>query len=168
MIKQGTQITSISNEAKALEAFLRPYFESGNTDVIITYEQLSDKLGKDVRENRTPLNTARRRLQKEFNRTLKTEPGIGVKLCDSDDQYRRCESQMRHIGRTARRARIESQRVIIEKLDSRKRDRHMSLQAFFGVVDAASSSESMKVIENKVKIHQQVLPPAVYMRGLLE
>ncbi len=158
----------LGNEAKAIEAFLRPFFDAKDTTTIITYEMISSRLGRDVRENRNALTTARRRLEKLFDRSTVTVNGIGIRLGDSLDHVLKGEQKAKSMARQARRALQESRRVVLEDLDEVNRHRAITNQTLFGTLVCVSSAEGLKKIEAATKVNNSELPPMKMLRAFNE
>lgn len=149
-------------EKRVLVAFLRPYFEAKDTDTIITYEMISEKLGRDITDtNRSPLNAAERQLEREYDLNMITVRTVGVKIATPDealqDADRRNDRVRRQVGRNYKRAlRIDPK--TLEHDDDRKK--LATIQTVAGVLRAASSSSSRKKIEAVIQPSKEVIPPA--------
>jgi len=155
-------------EAKVIEAFLRPFFEKSDTQTLISYDEISKHLGRDIRRNRQPLYRVMKRLGKEFRRSMTTVIGEGIRVSDSVDQVFKSERDVKIIGRKTRNAHLQSQWVNLEELDEHKKRQIISLQTQFGTIAAVASASATKKIEAAVKTNNSELPPMKMLKAFVE
>lgn len=167
-MKKSPIPSEISTEVKAIEAFLRRFFEENDTATIITYEDISSRLGRDVRERRWALSTARKRLEKMFNRSTLTVNGVGIRLCDSLDHVVKGEKKAKSIARQSRSALHESRRVVLEDLDEANRHRAITNQTLFGTLACVASADGVKRIESATKVNNSEIPPLKILKAFIE
>lgn len=60
---------------------------------IITYQQLTDALGRDFFENRGPLYRARTEMVEARSRWIELEPGIGYRVIEANEHVRAAEAK---------------------------------------------------------------------------
>ena len=101
-------------------------------DQVITYDQLSEALGRDFFDNRSPFYAARERVQREKKTTFVVETGVGYRRVAPNEHYSVGRGFAAKAGRAGRRGRrvvvntdynglTEIERKSLEGLDERLR-----------------------------------------------
>jgi len=95
----------ISIEAKLLFAYLVGVLDSADPNRLVTYEELGMEVGMaDVREDRGPLYTARRSMERERHVFFRTVHGKGLRRARKADFTATMIEQVEHGRRGDRRA----------------------------------------------------------------
>jgi hypothetical protein len=135
-----------SNDTLILESRLR---ETSPGDVV-TYDELSTLLGRDVREFcRGCLDTARNTLQAE-SIFFDTIPNEGFKRLDHDEACQAAKDYTTRILRTSRRGLRHLSNVPYDKLQPETQREHLVLATQLGAVNLFASGKSAKKIEGAV------------------
>lgn len=64
------------------------FLADASIDDVITYADLDELLGRDIRKNRTPLYRARQEMGEQHKRWLESVPNIGYRVLDPQDHVR--------------------------------------------------------------------------------
>jgi hypothetical protein len=144
-----------SSDAKILESVL------GEAVVgkLISYEELSKAIGRDVRKHAmSALGTARRGVFKEKRILFGVQRGIGLVRIDDAGIVKSIEKDRIHLHRTARKSLKKLAAVEFSNLDeSGKRD-HVVASAQMGAVAMFANKNSGKKIESKIAAKAEALP----------
>lgn len=62
---------------------------------VISYQQLSDVLGRDFLENRTPIYRARNELCEARKRWIEADPGVGYRVIEANEHIMAAEARKR-------------------------------------------------------------------------
>jgi len=124
----------------------------------IMYEELSEAIGSDVRKRRGALTSARRYLMREDRIHFVTIRSVGLRRANSAETVESLQSDVKHIGRTARRGLRKSTCVDDEELTEAQRIKWLGTQSLLMVQEAMARPKALKQIEGRVVQAQKVLP----------
>lgn len=117
---------------------------------VVTYEQLSTVLGRDIRVHcRGNLRTARKTLVGEgvfFDVVV----GIGLKRLDMEEACVASESYVRRARSAATRGMRHLQNVEFDKLSEAGKQKHLTASAQLGAIHLFGSSKAAKRIAGKI------------------
>lgn len=112
----------------------------------VTYDDLSSIIGRDIRENRGLLETARNALSEDRFFFL-TERGEGVYRGTDKEWFEEIDSKTRrHVKRTARKANKRLGYVVSEELAPEDRTRLAMAQTILGMHEALERPKAQKAI----------------------
>lgn len=126
----------------------------------ITYDTLSDVIGRDITKERGALETARRNLQKELRYVFGTIRGIGIKRLEDSEIVDIGDKTQASIRRASRRTIKKLVCVDYDALPKEKQTKHNTSISMLGVVAELSSQSSIQKLENKIKKTGESLPAA--------
>lgn len=159
-------IPSISVEAQTLlKRLLRAAIGE-----IVTYDELSQLIGRDVRPSAhrayVMLVTAKKKALAEQNYHFEAVRGVGLKRCSDAEKV---DGAQAYLGR-ARTAATKAARVAtsvddFEGLSSEMQIKHNMLLSQAGLIRQATDARTAKKIANVVKTQQSVLPPALMLQA---
>jgi hypothetical protein len=143
-----------SSDAKILETVL----SECAVGQMITYEELSKAIGRDVRVHAAgALATARKTMLKEKNMVFATERSVGIKRLDDSDIIDSTADKNKRIARISKRGLQELSVVKFEQLDEQKKKEHIAASAQLGVIAMFSKTTSGNKILSNVKNDTKVL-----------
>lgn len=140
----------------------RHLVEHEATEVPITYEELSELIGRDVqREARHLLQSARRRALKRDRIVFGTVTGVGLRRLSDEEVAATGESFLKRIRRTARRA-SETVTCVqdFEKLPADAKAKHNATLSLAGVLRHFTQPRRVLQLEEKVLDSSHALPTA--------
>ena len=138
-------------EASVDAKLIRSVLAESKVGDVVTYEQLSKAIGRDVREHaRSALGTARRGLLRDERIVFGVEQNVGLVRLNDEEIVSSAESDRRRIQRTAKRSLQRLSVVDFDKLSEEKKRAHIVASAQIGVVAMFAKSSSSKRIESKV------------------
>lgn len=73
--------------------------EAADFGDVITYDELTEVLGRDFLENRSPIYRARTHLGEMRKRWIESEPGVGYRVIDANEHVRAAEDRKRRAKR---------------------------------------------------------------------
>jgi len=119
---------------------------------LVTYEKLSEAIGRDVREYaRGSLQTARSTLLKDNQIVFAVENKVGLKRLDDSQIIASTESDRLHIQRTGKKVLNKLSTVKFEGLTESEKKQHIVASAQVGAIVMFSQKSSQKKIESKVQ-----------------
>ena len=119
------------------------YLGGLNVDDVITYEQLEERLGYDVRERGYPVRKAIRRLWNDDVKFIINVRGVGYRRVTHEDAAQTLQSAPRRIRKIARTMGRKAEAIDPEQTEPETFQRTVSTAA------------SMSVISHLTKEHQQ-------------
>jgi len=136
-----------SNDTKILESVL----EGASVGDLVTYEELSKAIGRDVRKFAQPsLCSARRGLLNAKRIVFGCETGVGLKRLNDEEIVHSSESDRRRMKRAATRAIKKLAVVNFEGLSEELKRQHVVASAQLGAIEMFSGKNATKKIESKV------------------
>ena len=136
-----------ANDTKILESVL------GEAKVgdLITYDELSKAIGRDVRKFAQPsLSSARRGLLRDKHFVFACETGVGLKRLNDEEIVLSSESDRRRMKRAATRAIKKLTVVKFEGLSEELKRQHVVASAQLGAIEMFSGKNATKKIESQV------------------
>ena len=126
---------------------------------LVTYEELSSAIGRDVRKHaRSSLGTARRGLLSQKGFVFGVELNVGlIRLCDSDI-IKSTERDRVHLQRTAKRSLKKLTVVKFDGLSADEKRAHIVASAQIGTIAMFAAKTSAKKIESRVTTDSKALP----------
>lgn len=144
-----------SVDTKVIEALLA----EAVVGQVITYEEMSKAIGRDVRQHAlSSLVTARRSLEKDKRIVFGVERNVGLKRLNDVEIVSTAESSRRHMQRTAKRSLTKLATVNFENLDADAKRQHVTYSAQLGALAMFAAKASTKKIEGKVNGSSRDLP----------
>lgn len=144
-----------SADAKVLENVL----SEAEVGQVITYEQMSAAIGRDVRKYAiSALGTARRGLFKEKQFVFAVERGKGLVRIGDAAIVKTIEKDRLHLHRTASKSLKKLSVVKFDNLDANEKKEHTVASAQMGAIAMFSHKNSSKKIESKVNGSSKDLP----------
>ena len=126
---------------------------------MITYEQLSKAIGRDVRQfAKSSLDSARRSLLNAKNYVFSVEKGVGLKRLNDNEIVDASEDDRKKLRRAARRSLKKLSVVDFDNLTPDKKKQHIVASAQMGAVEMFANKNATKKIEAKVNETSKVLP----------
>jgi hypothetical protein len=139
-------IQTKSADTLILEARLR----DTSPDDVVTYEEMSVILGRDVREYcKSSLITARKTMQSE-SIFFDVERGVGIVRLSSDGATKASTSYVRRAKSATRKGLKHLRHVPFAELSEEGKRMHMTTSTQLGLMDLFGSSKSAKKIETTV------------------
>lgn len=127
---------------------------------VVTYDQLSEKLGRDVRQHCTGnLQTARRTVLKEDKIITEVVRGEGIKRIDDATCVSTAPTVFKRMRGLANRQSDRLKAVEFNALDEESKRKHLVVSAQLGAIHLMSTSNSTKKIEAKVEGNSQATIP---------
>lgn len=118
---------------------------------MITYEELSKAIGRDVREHSlSSLVSARRGLMKEKRYVFGVERNVGLRRLADEQIVDSTEADRRKVQRAARRSIQKLSVVDFDQLPEEKKRDHLTYSTTMGVVAMFSNKASHRRIEKTV------------------
>jgi len=114
---------------------------------VITYEEMTILIGKDVRLVRHTIATARRRLMREKGMVFASVVGVGVKRLSPDDTVGEAESITKRSRNANRKAMQTLDTVEYADLTGDKRNEYTALQAQARIVALTLKTQNKRKLE---------------------
>jgi hypothetical protein len=125
---------------------------------LITYDQMSSAIGRDVREHALPsLRSARRALIKSKGVVFGVEHGVGYRRLNDVEIVESSVSDRNRIRRAANRSLNKLKVVKFDGLDETGKRNHIAASAQLGAVAMFASNAACKKIESKVETSKSVI-----------
>lgn len=126
---------------------------------VITYEQLSRAIKRDVREFAlSSLRSARRILENTKGIVFGVETNVGLKRLSDDEIVDSSEHDRKKLRRAAKRTLNKLAVVDFDSLTPEKKRKHVVASAQMGAVEMFAGKNATKKIEAKVNETSRVLP----------
>ncbi len=122
-------------------------FAETEVDEVLTYEEMSTLIGRDVREIRHVIETARRRLLRENGAVFASVRNVGVKRLSPDETVDESESVAKRSRNANRKALRLLGTIEYEKLTGDKRNEYTALQAQARIVDLTLRARNKRKLE---------------------
>ena len=136
-----------SNDTKILESLL----SEASVGDLVTYEQLSAAIGRDVRVfARGALRSARDILLRSKRMVFGVEINEGLRRLNDEQVVDSTERDRRHMKRTATRVIRKLSTVEFDKLSDIRKRQHVVASAQFGAIEMFATANARKKIESKV------------------
>lgn len=146
-----------SYDTSLLVLFLEEY--QGRNGSVITYDEMSAKLGRNVRtEARTVLGSAMRILLSEKNMVFDTVLGVGIKLLDDGGIVAKGTTYQAKARRVAQRGAKVLSAVDFNSLSPDQKRQHNASAGILAVIDLFTSTAAVKKISEAVGKAQAALP----------
>lgn len=129
---------------------------------VLTYEAITDLLGRDVRTTsacRSALHSALNHLRRHRSAIYAAVPKVGYKRLDDCGKVTAAESTMRRAHRAAHRS--AAILAAVEKFDAMPEDsrtRHNALMSIAGAIALGTSKKSLDKVQERVREVGRVLP----------
>lgn len=125
---------------------------------IVTYDDLSTKLGRDVREFcYSNLSSARRSLV-EDSIFFDVVDGVGLKRLNNEESLSSPQSYIKRATNAARRAVKNLSRIKFDELSDDGKKKHLVTSAVAGAMSMFGSSKAGKKLEQKISSDPKQLP----------
>jgi hypothetical protein len=125
---------------------------------VLTYEELSRSIGRDVRQFALgALTTARQSLMKEKRMVFDIERNVGIKRLDDNQIIDSTESDRLKMQRTGKKALTKLASVEFSNLTPDKKKQHVVASAQIGAIVMFSKKSSQSKIESHVKSDSSTL-----------
>ena len=136
-----------SADTKILESVL----SEAKVGDMVTYEDLSRSIGRDVREFALPsLRSARHGLLKSAGMVFGVETNVGYKRLDDSEIVDSTESDRRRMKRAANRSIAKLSVVAFDRLTPEQKKKHTVSSAQMGAIAMFSGKNATKKIAEKV------------------
>lgn len=144
-----------SADTKILETVLA----EANVGDLITYEQLSKAIGRDVRKFAlSSLSSARRGIFNAKRYVFGTEKNVGLRRLNDNEIVDSTEHDRKKLRRAAKRTINKLGVVDFDNLTPEKKRQHIVASAQMGAVEMFAGKNATKKIEAKVNDSSKVLP----------
>lgn len=144
-----------SNDTKVLENVLKEVAVGS----VVTYEDLSRAIGRDVREFAyQALQSARRALVRESRIVFGVETSIGLVRLNDSGIVKCTEQDRKLIQRRANRTIEKLHCAEFEKLTNEEKRQHVTASAQMGAISMFASKAASKKIASSVKDQSSVIP----------
>lgn len=138
------------HEKSADTSILESVLREAEVGQMVTYDQMSKAIGRDVREHaRSALATARKTLLKE-GLVFGVEAKTGLIRLNDAGILQSTESDRRRVMRATKRSLHKLALVDFEKLDAEDKKKHITMSAQMGTLGMFASSSAQKKIASKV------------------
>lgn len=107
-------------------------FKAAKVDTVFTYDELTAIGGFDVVDDRSPIYQAMKNLERNDQRTIKNERGVGYRVARADEHYDEAIKHRRKGKRQLTRAERKAASADRSKLSSAASQRLDALQAQLG------------------------------------
>ena len=144
-----------SADTKIIESVLA----EANVGDLITYEQLSKAIGRDVRVHAlASLSSARRSLLASNKYVFGVERGVGLRRLDDTQIVDASEYDRKKMKRQANRSLRKLSVVDFDNLPEQKKRQHIVASAQFGAIEMFATKNATKKIESKIDDSKKALP----------
>ena len=140
-------IPALSIETGAIIARLR---ECKPGDVV-TYDELSKILGKNVRIHRTALSTARKRVEVDDRLIFETVARVGVKCLTVPEAALTMATHVKRTRSAARRGVRKARAIDILQVPQEARSGLVAAASYLALVDGAGAPRSQKRLEAEIQ-----------------
>lgn len=123
-------------------------------DQVITYEELSDLLGRPFLDARNPYYRAKQELERHDSRTLANVPGEGYRVVHPTEHERLAKGHVRKSHRQLTKAKDQVDSANREGLDHEARRRLDAMSVHLSSVNAVVKRLNRKVSENDERLQQ--------------
>lgn len=144
-----------SADTKVIESVLA----EANIGDVVTYEQISKAIGRDVREFAlSALGSARRGVFKEKKYVFEVIDNVGLKRLNDQEIVSSSARDIRKLRKTARRGIAKLAIVNFDELPEEKKREHTTAAAQMGVIEHFATSGATRRIEKAVDSTKRVIP----------
>jgi len=152
-----SKIRELSIEAKLLYQRMRT-MKPGDT---LTYEEMSEIIGRSIQQVRHVLYTARKMAEREDLLTFGTITSEGIRCLNTSEIISTGDTAIRHIHRTARRAARRFNCVgDLNLLPNEEKIRMNTKASVLGVLAHITTAKSLRKIEAPVAQTMEAIPHA--------
>lgn len=116
----------------------------------ITYETMTEAVGRDVQKDRGSLFTARNRLMRDEGICFCAVQNVGLRRLGDNEKVKVAGTYIDKIRRTSKRGMMLLASASYEGLDREGRQRHNLLASHLGTLAAISTSTAQKKLEGKM------------------
>lgn len=136
---------------------------------VVTYEEMSKALGRDVRKFCYPnLNAARLSLAKTESIIFGTENGVGLRRLDDRQVVESSEKDVKKIRKLTGRSLGKLQTVDVNKLDEPTKKSFLTRSSQLGAVFLCSQNQAGNKIEGRVRTNSERVPVGEVLKMLSE
>lgn len=146
-------IPELSIDAQTIEKFL----DTLDPGTIATYEELTRLIGRDVRQDRGPLNTAIRRLVRN-QKVFAAVRGVGFKRLSDSEILGLTPSALASMSNKARRTAKKLAAVDYNSLSREQQTQHNTALSVLAVVNYMAKPSNIKKLEQRVGESHAALP----------
>ena len=144
-----------SADTKIIESVLA----EANVGDLITYEQLSRALGRDVRVHAlSSLGSARRSLLASKKYVFEVEKNVGLRRLNDQQIVDSMEYDRKKMRRQANRSLRKLSVVDFDNLSEDKKRQHIVASAQLGAIEMFATKNATKKIESKIDNSKKALP----------
>jgi len=131
----------------------------------ISYDKLSEIIGRDIRSNRGALTTARRAAQREHGKVFSPVRGQGIKCLHDKEVAPMLESsEIKKVRRASNRNLKTLQTVVYEMLSEPDKTKFDAVSSIVGVLSLMTKNKSIKALESACTKRKSALPTAGTLR----
>ena len=160
--RQGIMEFEKSVDTKVLENVLGEA-QVGQT---ITYEAMSQAIGRDVREHsQASLSTARRGVLKTKGFVFGVERNVGLTRLSDAEIVNSSENDRKRVQRAAKRSLVKLTKVRFETLPEEQKRMHVTYSAQLGAIAMFSSKQASNKIESKANSEQMPIGETLKLFG---
>ena len=153
-IVKGSPIFKRSIETQTL---IDRLIKADTENPIVTYKEMSEKLGYNVQHNRGALYSARRIVLTEYKTAFSTIVNEGIKLMTGTDIVK-SEKDFGAYNRLSKRKKRKMLAVDYDALANEDKITYNTSVSILAVLAHVSSNRSVKKIEEKIMVEQDKLP----------
>jgi len=128
---------------------------AAEVDQTVTYTELSDAVGSDIRSNRNPVYRATRELEDTASRTVEAVPNIGYRIVRADEHERLAKSKHRSSRRMLHKARrkiTSADRAELSEVDQQRIDNYGDRLAALEQ-QVANAQQRLEKVETRADTH---------------
>lgn len=129
-----------------------------NRGEVLTYNRMSQEIGRDVQRNRSGLDSAKRRLLRECGKAVFVIRGVGVRLAEPGDHVIDAKSTVVRTRRAASRGLARASVAQVDEMSQSDRLEHAAHSAVLasvvrGTERRAIDQHRQKVIDSSNQVH---------------
>lgn len=138
---------------------IRDRLQNASVGDIITYDELSGLIGRDVRAKAMgAINTARKHAMKNKNMVFRAVANEGLQRMSDSEIVSSVDGDLKRVRRTVRRSSTKITRVDFGKLSKEEQVDHNAKLSMLGVLAQFASKPALTTIRSKVSDASTILP----------
>lgn len=127
---------------------------------VITYEEMDNLLGKNIRIHRSLLASARRKARKDAGVEFGTIPKVGIKRLNSSEISDTAKCFFSRMNRATKRQANVLRNAKYEELDNAEKVKHNANLSLLGAVSIITNNRNFEKLSSQVEKASSVLPIA--------
>lgn len=127
---------------------------------VVTYEKMTEAIGRNILNSRSTLSSAMRGVQNSHQFVFSCVPTVGYKRLTNSEIVGKGEQFIKHIKRTSKRGAKNLACVQYDELTQDDKTSHNTRMTIFAMVQDNVSTKTTKIIEKMVSDSNAALPSA--------